>query len=664
MEEKRWGWKQYAFSGLAVLLLVMISILGVWSHAYYLRCHPIVSLAAVETLAINCGERLQIQPTVSARGISSEEVQITYHSDNEACVTVDETGMAIGQYPGESNITVRTEYGEVVVTVTVYAPLKGIAIKEEDFVLEKGKSRTLTALYQPDYTTDDRTIVWTSSAPEVVSVDEMGTVTALSAGTAVIEAACGGLTAEVQVEVDIPIASVSLDKTSLTIEKGESDKLTASYLPVDTTRDVTARWSSKDTSIADVDQNGTVTAVGTGKTTVTVEIGGIQASCEVTVKRSMISIGLDTKRISLVEGESQKIGVLYYPSDTTDNRDGEWSYNGKIMDISPDGIVTAKKAGSGVVVLEVNGFKAACEIEVLPYIYVETVSLNKTELFLNEGHTSEKLSASYTPSNAMNATVGKWESSNPKVVKVSQDGRVTALRSGTATITVTIGKKKASCKVTSEMPAPKAIVCLDPGHGGSFTGTTYGELREKDQTLKIANYCKDYLEENYVGVQVIMTRTEDIQLDPEDSDNSLVQRVMTGVNAGADVLVSLHLNAVAGGSQAANGCCTLISKQPNIHSESVRLSKCILKQLTALGIASEGWKTRDDDEKYFDENGVPLDYYSINRNSAEHGLVGIIVESCYMTEADKKFWYGEEALQKLGIANAIGIAEYLGLQQR
>lgn len=664
MEEKKWSWKRFGWVCLAVVVLAAISVLGVYSHRSYMRKHPIVTLAAEETLVMNCGEQMQIHPTVKAKGISSEEVLITYSSDNEACVTVDETGMAAAVYPGEAKITVHTAYGEVVVAVTVFAPLEDIMISENDFVLEKGKSQSLTVLYRPEFTTDDRSIVWTSSAPEVVSVDETGTVTALSAGEAVIEAVCGSFSAQVKVQVDIPISSVTLDKTSVTIEKGESDTLTVSYEPLDTTHDVTAQWSSGDTSVATVDETGTVTAVGVGSTTITVTIDGHEASCEVTVKRSMISIGLDTKRISLVEGESQKIGILYYPYDTTDNRAGTWSYNGNIMDITSDGKVTAKKAGSGVIVLEVNGFKAACEIEVLPYIYVETVSVNKTELFLNESHSSEKLTASYSPNNAMNATVGKWESSNPKVVKVSEDGTVTALRSGTATITVTIGKKTASCTVTSEMPAPKAIVCLDPGHGGSFSGTTYGELREKDQTLKIAKFCRDYLEENYVGVQVILTRTEDVQLDPEDSDNSLVQRVMTGVNAGADLLVSIHLDAVAGGSQAAHGCSALVSKQPNIHSESVRLSNCILKQLAALGIENKGWKTRDDDEDYKDENGVPLDYYSINRNSAEHGLVGIIVEHCYMTEADKKFWYGDEALKKLGMADAVGIAEYLGLQKK
>ena len=65
----------------------------------------------------------------------------------------------------------------------------------------KGESQTLTVLYTPENTTDDRTAIFTSSDPEAVSVDENGTVTAVGHGTAVIRASVGEAWAECIVRV-------------------------------------------------------------------------------------------------------------------------------------------------------------------------------------------------------------------------------------------------------------------------------------------------------------------------------------------------------------------------------------------------------------------------------------------------------------------------------
>ena len=626
----------------------------------YLRSHPTATLEIdMEKLTIERGTEYVIHETIMSIGIEPESIKVCYESNEPDRVSVSAAGVISANQIGNAEIRVFTQFGERICSVDVIASMTDMQIAQKDFLLELGKTKQLTAAIVPADTTDDTTVTWTSSNPDAVTVNETGLAAAVGEGEAEITAVCGSFTDTCKISVDIPITSVELNKTDITLEKGSSDSLNAAVGPDNTTHDKTVCWFTEDSSVAIVNGDGYVTAVGAGMTRIRAVCDGIEAVCNVRVTSAMTGIQLTKDSIALVEGDTTTIGIEYFPYDTTDSRAGTWSYDSKIISVTSDGKIKALKAGSCDLVLTVGAFRSVCRVTVNPYISVDSVWISKTSVFLDESNPTCNLSAGYEPANATRAVI-TWSSSDPKVAKVSESGKVTGLRSGTTVITAKVGGKSASCTVTVDIPAPTAVICLDPGHGGSYSGTTYGNFLEKDLTLKIANYCKDYLEENYPGVQVILTRNTDIQLN-EDPVQELIDRVLVGVNAGADVFVSIHLDAVSGGSQEAHGCSALVSKQPNIHSESVKLSNCILNQLTKLGIDSRGCIVRDDDEGYVDENGVPLDYYSINRNSAAFDMIGIIIEQCYMTDADKQYWYGEEALKKLGIADAIGIAEYLGL---
>ena len=84
----------------------------------------------------------------------------------------------------------------------------------------------------------------------------------------------------------IPVTSVSLNKTELTLEKGKSETLTATVSPSNAT-DKAVSWQSSNTAVATVDQDGKVTAVNLGNATITVTTkdGSKTATCSVTVKR-------------------------------------------------------------------------------------------------------------------------------------------------------------------------------------------------------------------------------------------------------------------------------------------------------------------------------------------------------------------------------------------
>ena len=88
-------------------------------------------------------------------------------------------------------------------------------------------------------------------------------------------------------------------------------------------------------------------------------------------------------------------------------------------------------------------------------VAVETVTLNKDEILFTEAGASETLIAEIAPHNATNINVS-WSSDRPEVATVDENGKVTAVANGTATITVTTedGNKTDSCVVTVEIPEP------------------------------------------------------------------------------------------------------------------------------------------------------------------------------------------------------------------
>lgn len=162
-----------------------------------------------------------------------------------------------------------------------------VSLNKTSLTLEVGESYTLVVNVSPSNATD-KSITWSSTNSSVAAISG-GKVTAKSEGTTTITAeAYNGKTATCTVTVNEPasevieVTSVSLNKTSLTLEIGESETLTATVLPSNAT-DKSVTWTSFAQSIATV-ANGKVTAIGSGTATITATTSnGKTATCTVTV---------------------------------------------------------------------------------------------------------------------------------------------------------------------------------------------------------------------------------------------------------------------------------------------------------------------------------------------------------------------------------------------
>lgn len=162
-------------------------------------------------------------------------------------------------------------------------PVSSIRIQSM-LTLNRSKSKQLNVTILPA-NASDKSVRWESGNPAVVSVDQNGVVKARARGTAVITCtSANGLQAKCTVTVMVPAVSVQISKTSLTLKEGQSSRITAKILPLESTN--TIEWESSNESVAEV-YNGTIIAKKAGKATIKAYTeNGVKASCLVTVQKN------------------------------------------------------------------------------------------------------------------------------------------------------------------------------------------------------------------------------------------------------------------------------------------------------------------------------------------------------------------------------------------
>lgn len=217
---------------------------------------------------------------------------VSWSVEPSGIVSVDTDGNVVAISAGTATITVTTADGSktaaCVVTVTAKnKPVTDVALSQTSLSLEVGQAVELTATVYPADATN-KAVTWESSNPSVVSV-ENGKVTAVAVGTARITVITddGSKTAYCAVTVSqqvITVESVSLNKNTLTLYIGYSETLVATVLPGNAAnKELT--WSSDNTSVANVHDDGSIYALkaGTATITVTTADGNKTATCVVTV---------------------------------------------------------------------------------------------------------------------------------------------------------------------------------------------------------------------------------------------------------------------------------------------------------------------------------------------------------------------------------------------
>ena len=274
-----------------------IAINGQMTHFEHLYAsQEIIHVTGVSldqsSLELFAGDTYEFIATVLPENATNKE--LTWSSSNESVVSVD-NGVITAIKEGKASVTVKSKdgYKSSTCEVTVNKEpsiihVTSVSLNETTLNIETGDRYSLTATVLPS-DADDKSVSWSSSNENVVTVTNKGKITAIGAGQAIITVttADGGLTASCTVNVTqkiVPVTGIKLNYNELELSVGGSESLVATVLPTNATNKEVI-WSSTNEAVVTVDENGLVNAVGAGDAIIVVKSvdGGYQDFCIITV---------------------------------------------------------------------------------------------------------------------------------------------------------------------------------------------------------------------------------------------------------------------------------------------------------------------------------------------------------------------------------------------
>ena len=268
---------------------------------------------------------------------------------------------------------------------------------------------------------------WKSSDTNIFTVDANGKITAVGPGTAILFATLGNQTLTYEINVVADGISMSLDKMQLQIDgEGSTAQLQAKLSTGMVTK---ATWSSSNTKIATVDQNGVVTAIKGGFVYITAKtaFGTSRAYVYVCALRTLSN------------------GRRVYPGDLDGNgvfNSNDMAFIGDLSNqdiLTEDEVAAADINGDGLVNSTDMAFLSDLSLYDTfhpgKYISITNIYFNETSLTMDPGNTFF-LTTTVVPTDNTDGPNMRWSSSNTNVAIVDSNGKVTAKMAGTAIIKV------------------------------------------------------------------------------------------------------------------------------------------------------------------------------------------------------------------------------------
>ena len=354
-----------------------------------------------QPVTYNLNNLLSITPS------NSDEVKIWAMIEHDDTITLSNNGIITANGAGHGHVQVIA--GNCFDNIRIKSIIECTSISLDKTSLSftsYNATQKLNATIAPSNTTD--TITWKSSNTSVASVSANGTVTSVGEGSCTITATCGSKSATCSVTIDAvrPCTSISLSKSSYTLDLSGTDSVTftATVAPSNTTDNIT--WSSNKTSVATVSATsngakGTIFAKSPGTATITATCGSKSASITITVEASCTGISVSPSTYTINVGDfiafGSEIFVSRTPSNCTDNITYH-SGNVDIVDpsIAAEGVYRGYSAGTTTLTATCGGKSASCTVTVKEALPTIVLSSTSSYMAVGEKHT---FYADLSPSN-------------------------------------------------------------------------------------------------------------------------------------------------------------------------------------------------------------------------------------------------------------------------
>lgn len=527
-----------------------------------------VTNATRKRVVVPKGKALTLKTVVKPDNAADKGVD--YIVRKPKIVTVSAKGKIRANKYGSTRIAIQSKDKQKKIVIIVFVPktrVKSIKLNASKKTLDVGRTFRLKPTVTPSKASV-KMVTYQSSDPKIAYVSIGGNVRGVKPGKAVITATTldGKKKAKCTITVNaVKVESVKVNPQVQEAIIGQQFTLNARISPSNATNQAVT-WKSSNTEVVSITQAGVATAVGVGEAEVTATAKdgtGKVGKCKVTVlpeggKLYIRTIKVTPSEKSLKVGESATLDAEVTLIDgsvvTEENKDKyaiRWiSDNQQVAVVdSKTGRVTAVgvgKANINAVALDGSNEIGTCAVEVTAADLPTTPEVKLTEKKINlQAGAVKELTWTVTPA----GTPVTWHSNNDSVATVA-DGKVTAVKAGTAIITASVkGGNTASCEVNVISTKPEITLTeveVNLQVGGSLSlkwsvnpaGTAVNWKSSDDRVASVANGVITAKEE---GDAVITASVED-----GDSVTCKVHVVPSQGGSSEIILIQEELNLETG----------------------------------------------------------------------------------------------------------------------
>ena len=364
---------------------------------------------------------------------------VVWSSADPSIATVN-NGIVTGKKIGTTYITASIGNSKATCIVNIiddYIPITKIKTNTLSDEILINQTKKIPVTIEPSNATN-KTLTYSSSNPDIVTVDQNGNITGKKVGNASISIYSPEYktTYLVTVTDKIPLQSISINKT-LEINEFATSKLTVTFSP-STATNKKITWKSSDTKIVTVDDSGNIKALAPGTANITVisNDGGYTSICKVTVKeisKELKNISLNKQELTLKVDEEETLTITYDPT-YAKNKEIIWSSSDEKIATVENGKIKALKPGTVEIkaVSKEGNKEAICKLTVLAPP-IESISFAKKEQTVYVGTDTILTTISVPVDSSLNNPI--WTSSNEEIATI-KDGILTAISVGEVTITI------------------------------------------------------------------------------------------------------------------------------------------------------------------------------------------------------------------------------------
>ena len=417
------------------------------------------------TLAIGVGQQYTASAIYSDGSIEDLVTGVVWTSSNSTVATIDSNGLATTLAAGTTTITatVGTFTDSSVITV-VAAHLQTITLTPTNVTMAAGTQQQFAAVgnFDDGSTQVLTSALWSSSAANVVTVDQNGLALAVGVGSSTISVTSGTVSASTSVTVSTAtLVSLAILPANSSMPNNATKQFSVSGTFSDnSTQDMTQSvlWSSSAPAVATITNLGFVSSLSTGTTTITAMLGSVSNSTTLTVSNvKLVSIAISPSNGRVQIGTSLKFTAVgtYSDGSTATLVTVSWrSSKNNLANMRGNGILHAKKAGTLTVTASAFGVTGSTSVTIGTGTLV-SVDITPANPTVAHGGTQQFIAlGTFSDSSTQDISINShWSSTVPSVATIANapvnPGLATTKTTGTTTIGVNHGGKTATTTLTA-----------------------------------------------------------------------------------------------------------------------------------------------------------------------------------------------------------------------